>query len=261
MTLWLPRHSLVEPAPAATDPVFDLSVAEYQSVRAESLQSFVSTQSIIQWFLAIYGVLFVAGLVSLTTDTPDDNVGVVRTLTYLLFGLIVPGITAAATWHWLGEITRMERTGAYLRGYEIHVNGTDVVRPKSSPRPNWETFLRAAPFKARAPKRQRNNKRTMTYVATAGMFLGCFLAAIASSVFLEFQWRGLLLNWDGVLAYVDVSTWHLARWGFVALRVILVAGYVTVCLVLGRSVKRLGRLSFDFASQKLVTTESLTASK
>lgn len=156
-----------------------LVVAEYQSVRLESVQSFENAQSIIKWSLATYGVLFGAGLVAATRTTLPEFVPLIGYASLVIYSILLPGLVCVASWQWLGEITRMERVGVYLRGMERAIRNAvdsgeiDTFCGIASPL-GWETFLSGS---------GKSRKRILPYVGAAGMFAGAFLSSFAFASF------------------------------------------------------------------------------
>lgn len=204
------------------DAGVQLLVAEYQAVRNEILESFKLTQAIIQWSLAIYGVGFGAGFVALTEATKTSN-PFLQWMVAVMFGLLLPGLMWAASFHWLGEITRMERAGSYVRGLEFQFRSAEFsIGSGSVPRPlNWERHL-------------SENKRWLPYFAVAALFGGTFLVALGVSV----SWM--------------MYAWGLDYWpiiGGVATFLI----YVVTAAWIGVRIKNLGRQRYDFERESLVS--------
>lgn len=82
---------------------------------------------------------FAAGLVA-ATDAASRSDNFLRIAVLTVFAFLAPVLVMASSWHWLGEITRMERVAVYLRGIEFHL-GKHPTRNllASMKRPlNWE---------------------------------------------------------------------------------------------------------------------------
>lgn len=209
------------------DPTTALLVAEYESVRQESIASFGNAQSIIQWSLATYGVVFGAGIVALTSDVPSTLERVVGFIAVVIFAAILPGLICAATWQWLGEIGRMERVGAYLRGLEISLR----TQPSGIPRPlGWESFLSS---------KIATNKSLWPYIGTALMYGGTVVVALVIAWNLQ----------DNYFTSPHDQGW-LAFWR--TLNIVAFLAFAFVSVPLGVKTIVLGRRRLDFSSGKLV---------
>lgn len=211
-----------------------IAVAEYSSIRSESIQSFATSQSIIQWSLATYGVLFGAGLLAANNEIADDLAPTVSWMAAIIYGALLPGLVCAAAWSWIGEIRRMERTGAYLRGVELHL-GRETIRSSSSvvgPL-NWESFLagdrsvKSSSIKGWAP-----------YLGTAMLFAG----SIFASILFFFFWMYKILE----------AGWTPGVWVLFATDALLLLIFVVVCVHTGIGVVWLGNQYFDLQSRGLV---------
>lgn len=211
-----------------------LTAAEYASVRAESLQSFATSQSIIQWSLATYGVLFGAGLLAASNQIASDLTSAVAWMAALIYGILLPGLVSAAAWSWIGEIRRMERSGVYMRGVErrfrieTQTSSSSVVSPL-----NWESFL-TGDVGSGAP----GVKGFAPYLGTAMLFGGAQL----SSVVFFYIWIDRLFDQKG-------STF--AIWTLVLTDTGLIAGFLVVCLHSGLGVVQLGNRYFNLESLTL----------
>jgi hypothetical protein len=204
-----------------------LFLAEYQSVRLESVQSFENAQSIIKWSLATYGVLFGAGLIAATQPTETEFAPLLKYASLVIYSILLPGLVCVATWQWLGEITRMERVGVYLRGLERAVrNATEAGEidtfPGIASPLGWETFLFG---------KKKAKKRSFPYVGSAGMFGGAFLSSLAFASF----WLVDVYQGD---TSCDWAWWLIPMIGIFVL-------FLTVSLVTGLKVVRLGGDIFD----------------
>jgi hypothetical protein len=212
-----------------------LLAAEYESVRAESIESFRTAQSIIQWTLASYGVLFGAGFLTMQVDIAPQFRFTADLGTVVIFAAL-PGLVTAATWQWLGEITRMERAGAYLRGLEAALR---KHRQPKAPWPyvlNWETYLRGTTSKGA----KRDYKRHAPYLGTAMMFGGITAVPLVLSGYLQTAflachhgqgwWQPIFWVWDIGIAVT----------------------FLTVSITLGLDVVKLGSKRYDAATDGLV---------
>lgn len=202
-------------APPQTESANLLLIAEFQALRAEILQCLQHTQSIVQWSLAAYGVLFGAGIVAATDGTSRTD-SFLRMAVLLIFAALIPGLSFAATLNWLGEMTRMERTAVYLRGVEYELRqhpAPNLFRP-SFPPLNWDVYLAGD---------KESRKITAPYIGIALMFLAGFLG----SMFMAFTW-------------VDVEFRELTdgtiRDSFPLWVAVVTALYVGTCLHLGSRV-------------------------
>lgn len=216
----------------------DLLQSEYLSLRAESVQSFVSAQSIIQWSLATYSVLFGGALVVVAQQIDSAYKSFNANAILLIFTVLLPGLMCAATWQWLGEITRMERIGMYLRGLERYLDQeatNDSVIPAGdqlSPL-HWETFLNSE---------GGNHKRNAPYVGTAAMFAGAFLVSLSMAGFWQYKLFG-----DAWWQFPSIF-WPLVG-------VLFIAVFFAVSIMLGRSVIVMGSERFNIATRRVEKIE------
>ncbi len=215
------------------DAASGFAVAEYSSIRAESIQSFATSQSIIQWSLATYGVLFGAGLLAANSEIAEDLAPIVSLMAAMIYGVLLPGLVCAAAWSWIGEIRRMERTGAYLRGVEIHLReetrrGTaSVIGPL-----NWESFLAGDPS-----LKSSSIKGLAPYLGTAMLFGGSMFA----SVVFFFFWMYQILE----------RGWNAGVWVLLVTDAALIAIFLGVCIYTGFGVVWLGNQFFDLQHRTL----------
>jgi hypothetical protein len=212
----------------------DLLQSEYVSLRAESVQSFASAQSIIQWSLATYGVLFGAALVVLSRQSDPSYKTFHDIAVLVIFTVLLPGLMCAATWQWLGEITRMERVGMYLRGLERYLarqgqNGQSLSEGDQLSPLNWETFLNSE---------SGARKRNAPYVGTAAMFAGAFLSSLLLAGFWQFH-------------LFAGSWWHFPFIFWPITGILFVAVFFFVSLMLGRSVTLMGNERYNFDTQQV----------
>ncbi|WP_412162801.1 hypothetical protein [Curtobacterium flaccumfaciens] len=116
-----------------------LLLAEYETVRDESRQAREAQQATLNWSLAGLAALFGGGLVYATATLKSDHPHPVNAaIFFLIFGVVIPGFAIASIITYVGEISRMERAGRYLRGFEIA-----LVRERVAGRAPllWERFL------------------------------------------------------------------------------------------------------------------------
>jgi hypothetical protein len=91
-------------------------LAEYQSLREESAQARTAQQTILQWSLGAFALIFAGAMASDVASTPRGEV-----LLMIIFGLALPGLVFGSCLAWAGELLRMERAGYFLRGREAAV--------------------------------------------------------------------------------------------------------------------------------------------
>lgn len=205
-----------------------LLIAEYQGIRNEILESFKLTQAIIQWSLAIYGVGFGAGLVAANEATKPQADPFLQWMVFGVFAVLLPGLMSAASFHWLGEITRMERAGSYVRGLEYELkDAAFAVGSERFLRPlNWERHLQ-----------QNQSKRWLPYVAVAALFGGTFAVSLGAAAF-----------------------WMMHKWGWdyraVVGGIFILLVYAGVACWIGLDVRRLGKLRYNFKNGSLVEWDS-----
>lgn len=160
----------------------DLVLAEYATLREEVFRSYDYAQSIVKFSLATYGAIFAAGLLAAEAasgaTSPRTFVGWAA---LTVFGLVLPGVMCVGTWTWLGELTRAERAGAYLRALERNLRANPTLTDALGfPPLSWETFI----HKGRDEKAP-TGKSVLPYLGTAGLFGGGTLMA----VIFAFMWR------------------------------------------------------------------------
>jgi hypothetical protein len=178
---------LTTPASPVLDPsrAVDAMLAEYQTLRQESLESISHRMTIVNFTFAILGVV-IGGLLT-------------RTVSDLLAGLIavlfVPQIAKAALLMWLGEYERSRRAGKWLCELEERIN--DGVGAKAV---GWESRLWKG---SSATGDDTAAHMDYPYVAVIVLLLGAGYTAIALGTYLLFV--HLERTW-GVGGAVAIST-------------------------------------------------------
>lgn len=165
----------------------DWSLAEYRTLREESLQAQAAQHQAIQWAIATT-IAAIAG-VFLLEQVGDTGVtsGSGRRLQFVLLGLALPGFMFLSCMSWLGEVRRMMRAGAYLRAIERSVEAQAQAQAEgppvaSPPVPSWERYLAGAPVRGlRAAGRDYEG-----YLGSLGVFVGAELASVLAFLIL---WR------------------------------------------------------------------------
>jgi hypothetical protein len=95
-----------------------LVMLEYEKLRDESIQAMQAQQSILQWSIASFGAILGAALLLATKDAPF---ALPPYVSFAAFGVILPVFVGMCCLAWFGELIRMERIGAFLRGMEREV--------------------------------------------------------------------------------------------------------------------------------------------
>jgi len=138
----------------------EVALEEYKTLRQEILQSMQAQQAIVNYGLAVVGVLLGVAFNSWQQTVP-------ATVLLLAF---VPIVCYLVLFVWLGEIARMMRAGQYLKQLEEKISSKF---PNESPPLAWENYLREPVARAGTPQMVWN------YIAVVGLFL---LAAIVAVV-------------------------------------------------------------------------------
>ena len=202
-----------------------LTLEEYKSLREESAQARQSQQTILQWSLGAFAVLFGAGLAFSRTDDPIDF-----SVFSIVYGLALPGFVFASALTWWGELIRMERAGHFLRGKEIATwpsqvrgnAGEDLVRSEF---PSWEMFI------AHLGSDVRSRKQLVGYVGALSIYAGALVFS-----FLTFSTR-----WN---AHQFEKIWVMTMGNAWALAVPII--FMGVFLLLGRDLMKLGKKAAGF---------------
>lgn len=178
----------------------DLLVAEFVSLRAESAQAKQSQQSILQWFLAAFGLLAAAVATLAATSEASDQTGWL--IIYLGTALLVPFLTACAFGIWLGEVRRMERVGRYLRARESLFSGLALSQPLASVGAfdspiGWENLI------ASTSATRLYGKNLVGSLFSCLLFGGIFVGSIAASVAVAISPSALSLAGQARVALVS----------------------------------------------------------
>lgn len=149
-------------------PEPELLVAEYNALRAESLNAKQNQQTIFQWSLAAMGAVF-AALAVLAASPGSILVG---------YAFVVPLVATTGFMSWLGEVERMERAGRFIRNREQAVQrgtGTLVGDPDALRVVPilWESVL----FDDRY--RREYGKNRIGSLAAILLYYGSFLGSMA----------------------------------------------------------------------------------
>ncbi|BAL90127.1 hypothetical protein AMIS_49070 [Actinoplanes missouriensis 431] len=138
-----------------------VALAEYQSLRAESLQAQQAQQTIMQ-----FGITGIAVLIGLSLQVEERLIAILA----LLF--VVPLLSIFIVSVWFVEIFRSIRAGAFLSCLEVKINrvlGGDV------PALEWESWLRRHP-EVRMFVRDRMSFGVLYVLNIAGLVVSAFLA-------------------------------------------------------------------------------------
>lgn len=163
-------------AAALDDLAKTLLAQEHASLRDEILASYGYAQSIVKWTIATFAAIAAAGLIAMNNATASAlNLPLIYVV-FLIFGVGLPAIVWLYSYTWVGELMRAERAGSYLRGLEASVSGISGLNDRLGVQPlRWESFI----WSNREVKRSSWGKQTITYVGTAGVFLGAPLGSFA----------------------------------------------------------------------------------
>jgi hypothetical protein len=201
-----------------------LVLREYETLREEVFRSYEYGQGIVRWSIGAYGAIFAAGLLageSAGRDASPNEFTAVAAL--VIFGLVLPGLICAATWTWLGELTRAERAGAYLRAVEHELKSSRAASGPLGHAPlRWETYIHDS-RKSKTPM----GKQVAAYLGTAGLFVGGFAVSIGFAAF----WRNEIWPW---------RDWNVVATGATIVPVMLFVLFLGVSTALGRRLLRLG---------------------
>ncbi|RZU30544.1 hypothetical protein BKA19_0162 [Blastococcus saxobsidens] len=149
-----------------------LLVEEYKAIRAKSAEARNNQQTIMQWSLAVAGIV-VAGVITGARDNSEEY----RLAVAFVMCTAVPLILLCALAVWLSEVSRMLRAAQYLRARENAFADSLGGWPKSEgdyfanlPLV-WESLLESsAAWKGKAD---------LGYIAVIGMYTSLILGANA----------------------------------------------------------------------------------
>jgi hypothetical protein len=159
-----------EPAPgSAPGKVIDAMLAEYETLREESLQSIGHRLTVVTFTFAILGVV-ISGL--LTGKVSDAVAGLIAIL-------FLPQVAKAALWMWLGEYQRSRRAGKAIAELERKINVAVAAEALS-----WESKLWDAESKAQRTKVRHMN---YPYAAVIVFLLGASYTATALGIYLLYS--------------------------------------------------------------------------
>lgn len=199
-------------------------VQEQSSLRAEILASYGYAQSIVRWTLATFAAVAAAGLVAVYNASTQNN-ALLFDISMLIFGAGIPAIVWLNAWTWLGELYRAERAGSFLRKLENDLASVPGLIERLGFQPaRWESFIWSN-------RRQRTlwGKQVMTYLGTAGVFLG----AGGGSLLIFF----IIWNQQQAAGALAPSEWILVPpIGYTLVSIAGIAG----CVVIFKRLMRLG---------------------
>lgn len=144
----------------------DAMLAEYESLREESLASLTHRMTVMNFTFGGLAVL-IAGL--LTRKVSDALAGVVAVL-------FVPQVGKAALLIWLGEYARSRRAGRWLRSLERKINAHTKADAMG-----WETSLANSVD-------QPTQHMVYPYAAVVGLILGATYTASVLGIYLITTW-------------------------------------------------------------------------
>lgn len=164
-----------------------LVVAEYNALRGEVQQAMDSAQGAVRWSTATFGVLIVAGLVATNNAQTTANYWA-GAMALVIFGLVLPGLICSGAWTWLGELHRMERAGAHLRGIETRIGAVPGLQELLGGQPIWqERFIIGA-----RRRKSALGKQSLAYAGTAVLFGG----AAGTSLAIFLGWHREMFHWS-----------------------------------------------------------------
>jgi len=114
-------------------------VKQYELVNAESSATIGNRISILSFGLATLGAIFTGNIILITS--PGKEV-----LASLIFFAVIPIISIAILYLWLGEVHRMIRAGLYLKDLEDKINS--LLKYTAF---NWEHHLRNSSVQIKYP--------------------------------------------------------------------------------------------------------------
>lgn len=170
-------------------------LAEYQSLREESAHARQAQQSTLTWSLAVIGAVFAGGLVFVSTIVSPTSLAPAMAVNFyaLVFGVALPGYAYFAAVTYVGELARMERAGAYLRGLEKDLRLYQMF-PRAPLR--WETTL--------ALEKYNDIKLKSPAIGAMGLYFGSFLVSLSAF------WLGTSI-YAGKTHQTSSALWGLAE--------------------------------------------------
>ena len=155
---------------------------EYQSLREESAQARNAQQTILQWSLGAFSLVFAAALSTSTSATPA-----IERLRMAVFAFALPFLVIGSCLAWVGELIRMRRVGSYLRGrertfwpeWEDEVQAS-FVRDRTSYPLLWENYIAS-----KGPE-PGQHKQWEGYLGAALIYGGAYVVSLA--VFMITLW-------------------------------------------------------------------------
>ena len=174
--------------------IIDLIFEDYKILREESLQSMRNRNAVLTFGLGVLGVIFHAGVSSLSTGTQGG-----LWLSLFIFYLGIPALSLLILTLWLGEAARMTRVGIYLVEREKLINlltGSPIEKITNDRTLNknypshfdktvfWENYIR----EEKIPKKTRQLK--FPYIAVILLFLGVAVVSIIISMLFPLQLLG-----------------------------------------------------------------------
>ena len=195
------------------------------------------------WSLAGLPALFGGGLVYATGTLKSDHPHPVNAaIFFLIFGVVIPGFAIASIITYVGEISRMERAGRYLRGFEIA-----LVRERVSGRAPllWERFLAEGDVEHTRGSTPKMRKSAVPYVGGFMLYCGGMIAS----------WLICAMPWaDGSYANALRSA-HVTSpfgWDLPLIGMLAVATGITVAIawvgLQAFAIRRLVDVSIDIAA-------------
>lgn len=162
----------VDDTRALDDLARALLIQEHASLRAEILASYGYAQSIVKWTLATFAAIAAAGLVAINDATGANPNTLLTYMVFVVFGIGLPAIVWLYSYTWVGELIRAERAGSYLRALEASIANVKGLNDRLGIQPlRWESFI----WVNREVKKSPWGKQVITYLGTAGVFLGTTL--------------------------------------------------------------------------------------
>lgn len=205
-------------AAALDDLAKTLLAQEHATLRDEILASYGYAQSIVKWTIATFAAVAAAGLIAVNNATGSELKLPLIYMVFVIFGVGLPAIVWLYSYTWVGELMRAERAGSYLRGLEANVSSISGLSDRLGFQPlRWESFIWSQKNVTKSPW----GKQTITYVGTAGVFLGC---AIGSFVILWIL-VGFLVRFKQM-----VEAEYIWVWGSGALNLVCLGVFILMCL-------------------------------